>query len=131
MDLAQGQSTWWARPTSTDDGLEDISWIHGLGGESLPADVLRYPPKPEKKVFFAIRDGLRNLVIRFVHPPGQLFFYHTPGQRPPHFTGHCVNTVTLGWVGAPSERIPFRINDAVVRFVDRCLPRTRNLAASN
>ena len=57
--------------------------------------------------------------------------YHTPGQRPPHITGHRVNTVTLGWVGAPSERTPFRVRDAVVGFDDRCLSRTRNLTASN
>ena len=60
----------------------------------------------------------------FVHISGQWFFIiHTPGRRPPHITGHCVNKVTRGWVGAPNERNPFIINDAVVRFVDRCLSR--------
>ena len=58
-----------------------------------------------------------------------MFFYHAPAQRPPHATGHCVDTVTLGGVGAPNERTPFRIHGAVVGFVDRCLSRTRNLAA--
>ena len=42
-----------------------------------------------------------------------------------------MNTVTRGWVGAPNERAPFRFHGAVVGFVDRCLSRTRNLAASN
>ena len=60
-----------------------------------------------------------------------IVFYHTPSQCPPHDTGHCVNTVTLAWVGAPNERTPFRSHDAVVGFVDRGLSRTRNLAASN
>ena len=27
----------------------------------------------------------------------QMYFYHTPGQIPPHGTGHIVKTVTLGW----------------------------------
>ena len=60
-----------------------------------------------------------------------MFLYQTPGQRPPCITGHFVNAVTRGWVGAPSERAPFRIHDVVVGFVDRCLSRTGNLAASN
>ena len=42
-----------------------------------------------------------------------------------------VNTVTRGWVGAPNERAPFRFHGAVVGFVNRCLSRTRNPAASN
>ena len=50
------------------------------------------------------------------------FFYHTPRQLPPHDTAHCVKTVTLGWVGAPNKRTPFRINDAFVCFlsIDVC-----------
>ena len=36
-------------------------------------------------------------------------FHHTLGQLPSHDTGHCVNTVALGWVGAPNERTPFRV----------------------
>ena len=57
--------------------------------------------------------------------------YQTSGWRPPSITGRFVNTVTRGWVGAPNERTPFRFHGAVVGFVDRCLSRTRNLAASN
>ena len=57
--------------------------------------------------------------------------YLTPGRRPPPITGRFVNNVTIGWVGAPSERAPFRFHGAVVGFVDRCLFRTRNLAALN
>ena len=50
-----------------------------------------------------------------------MFFYHTPGQLPPHDTGHGVKTVALGWVGAPNERTPFRIHDAVVGLsIDVC-----------
>ena len=57
--------------------------------------------------------------------------YQTPGRRPPRITGRFVNTVARGWVGAPNERAPLRFHGAVVGFVDRCLSRTRNLAASN
>ena len=52
-------------------------------------------------------------------------------SAPPHDTGHGVKTLTLGWVVAQTERTPFRIHDAVLNFVDRCLSRTRSLAASN
>ena len=48
-----------------------------------------------------------------------------PGRRPPHITGLHVSTVTLGWVGAPNERSPFRFHDAIADFPDRCLTRTR------
>ena len=57
--------------------------------------------------------------------------YQRPGRRPPPITGRFVNTVTRGWVGAPNGRTPFRFHGAVVVYVDRCLSRTRNLAASN
>ena len=132
IDAAHGQPTRCpARPTSINDGLEDIRWIHRLGGESLPAVSYGILPNLKKKLFFAIRDGWRSFVFCFVQTSGQMFFYHTPGQLPPHDTGHGVKTMTLGWVGAPNERTPFRIHDAIVGFVDRCLSRTRNLAASN
>ena len=51
-----------------------------------------------------------------------MFSSQTPGRRPPHITGRRVNTaVTLGWVGAPNGRIPFRFYDAVVGLaIDVC-----------
>ena len=97
----------------------------------MPAASYGILPNPTKSLFFVLRDGWRSFVFCFVHTSGQLFFYHTPGQLPPHGTGHGVKTGTLGWVGAPNERTLFRTHDAVVGFDDRCLPRTRNLAASN
>ena len=42
----------------------------------------------------------------------------------------CIRDRTRGWVGAPNERAPFRIHDAVGGFVNRCLPTTRNFAVS-
>ena len=48
-----------------------------------------------------------------------------------HLSPVVLWTLTRGWVGAPDGRAPFRFHGAVVGFVDRCLSRTRNLAASN
>ena len=47
-----------ARPTSLDDDLEDITWIHGLEGESVPAASYGILPNLKKNpIVFAIRDG--------------------------------------------------------------------------
>ena len=69
--------------------------------------------------------------VSYTAAPQKVYLYQTPGQRPPRITGRFVNTVTGGWVGAPNERAPSRFHGAVLGFVDRCLSRTRNLAASN
>ena len=101
-------------------------------GREVAGGDLRLSPKPQKKVLlFAIGEGSMIFVVCFLHTGGQMFFYQTPGRRPPHITGRRVDAVTLGLVGAPNERSPFRFYDAVVGFVDRCLSRTRNFAASN
>ena len=113
-----------------DDGLEDIRWIRGLGGEKLPAAsyalLLNLKKRP---LFFAIGEGSRIFVTCFLHSSAQMYL-----KRAPLITGVFVNTtavVTRGWVGAPYERAPLRFHGAVVGFVDRCLSRTRNLAALN
>ena len=85
---------------------------------------------PKKGIFFAVGEG-SIICVCFLHTSGQVFSYQTPGRRSPCITGRGVNTVIRGWIGAPNERAPFRINDAVVGFVDRNLSRTRNLATSN
>ena len=62
----------------------------------------------------------------FTHQRGHSFFNsQTPGRRPPHIIGRRVNTVSLGWVGAPNKRAPFRLHDAVIGFVDQCMTRSR------
>ena len=61
----------------------------------------------------------------------KMCLYQTSGRRPPPVTGRYVNTVTRGLVGARNERAPLRFHNAVVCFVDWCLSRTRNLAASS
>ena len=46
---------------NADDGLEDIRWIRGLGGERLPAAFYANSPKPEKKkVYFLSLDRDRD-----------------------------------------------------------------------
>ena len=88
-------------------------------------------PNLKKSLFFAIGEGSRILVACFPHSSAQMCLYQAPGRRPPPITGRFVNTVTRGWVRAPNGRAPFRFHGAVVGFVDQCLSRTRNLAASN
>ena len=98
IDEAHGRPTRCpARPTNTDDGLEDIGWAPGLGGESLPAASYGILQKKLKiGLFFAIRDEWRSFVLCFVHTSDKLLLYHTPRQLPPHYTGLGVKTVTLG-----------------------------------
>ena len=114
-----------------DDGLEDIRWIRGLGGEKLPVASNALLPNLKKCLFSAIGQGSRIFVACFLHSSAQMCLYQTPGRRPPRITGRFVITMTRGWVGAPNGRAPFRFHGAVVGFVARCLSRTRNLAASN
>ena len=114
-----------------EDGLEDIRWIRGLGGEKFPAASYALLPNLKRGLFFAIGEGSRIFVACFLHSSAQMCLYQTPGRRPPPITGRFEITVTGGWVGAPNERAPSRFHGAVLGFVDRCLSRTRNLAASN
>ena len=94
---------------NVDDGLEDIRWIRGLGGEKLPAASYALLPNLKKGLFFAIGQGSRFFVACFLHSSTHMFLYQTPGPRPPPITGRFVNTVTRG-VGAPNERAPFRFS---------------------
>ena len=119
-----------ARPVNVDDGLEVIRWIR-VGGEKLPAASYALLPNLKKGLLVAIGEGSTFFVAHFPHSSARMCCYKTPGRRPPPITGRFVDTVTRGWVGAPNERAPFRFHGAVVGFVDRCLSRTRNLAASN
>ena len=97
----------------------------------MPAASYALLPNLKKGPFFAIGEGSRILVACFLHSSAQMYLYQTPGRRPPCITGRFPNTVTRGWVVAPNERAPFRFRGAVVGFVDRCLSRSRNLAASS
>ena len=97
----------------------------------MPAASNTLFPNLKKGLFFAIGDESTIFVGCFLHSSAQMCLYQTPGRHPPPITGRFVNTVTRVWVGAPNGRAPFIIHGAVVGFVDRCLSRTRNLAASN
>ena len=101
---------------------------------SCPRRPTLFSKTCKKGLFFAIGEGSRIFVACFRHSSAQMYhlcLYQTSGRRAPPITGHFVNTVTRGWVGAPNERAPFRFHGAVVVFVDGCLSRTRNPAASN
>ena len=89
---------------NVDDGLEDIRWIRGLGGEKLPAASYALLPNLKKCLSFAIGEGSTFFVACFlVHSSAQMCLYQTPGRRPPRFTGRFVNTGQRV-VGAPHER---------------------------
>ena len=98
------------------------------GGREVARGVLRSSPKHEQNAYFLPWEGIEN----FLSP---VFYIAAPKcvciRRPPPITGRFVNTMIRGWVGAPNERAPFGFHGAVVVFVDRCLSRSRNLAASN
>ena len=97
----------------------------------MPAASYALLPNLKNGLFFAIGEGWRFFVACFLHSSAQMCLYQTPGRRPLPITGRFVSTATRGWVGAPNEHAPFRFHGAVVGFVDRCLSRTRNLAASS
>ena len=117
---------------NVDDGLEDLRGIRGLGGGKLPAASNALLPNLNKGLFLCHRRGIKKKIVAcFLYSSAQMCLYQMPGRRPPPITGRFVNTVTRGLVGALNKRAPFRFRGAVVGFVDRCLSRTRNLAASN
>ena len=72
---------------NVDDGLEDIRWIRGVGGERLPAALFALPPNLKIGLFFAIGEGSIIFAVCFLRTSGQMFLYQTPGRRPPHVTG--------------------------------------------
>ena len=54
-----------ARPVNVDDGLEDIRWIRGLGGEKLPAASCALLQNLEKGSIFCHRRGIENFCRLF------------------------------------------------------------------
>ena len=65
-----------ARPTNIDGGLENTGWVHGLGGESLPAASYGILPNLKKKYIFCHSRRMEKVVFCFVHTSGQLSFHH-------------------------------------------------------
>ena len=114
---------------NVDDDIKDIRWIRSRRRE-VARGVPRSFPKPEKGLFFDIGEGLRFWSSIFYTPVNTYFsIRRLAGAR--HVSPAVLLTLTRGWVGDPNERAPFRFHDAVVGFVDRCMSRTRNVAASN
>ena len=113
-----------ARPVNLNDDLQSSMWIHGVGGEGCPrCPTLFIYPNLKKCLFFAFGEGSRFFVVCFLYTSGQMFFSQTPSRRLPHITGLRVNSLTLGWDGAPNERALFRFHYAIAVFAERCLAR--------
>ena len=108
-----------------------MRWNRGLGGREVARGVLRSSPKPEKKAYFLPSERDRDFLppVFYTAAPKCVCIRRMAGAR--HLSPVILSTLTRGWVGAPNERAPFRFHGAVVGFVDRCLSRTRNLAASS
>ena len=79
---------------NVDDGLGDIRWIRGLGGEKLPATSYALLLNLKKGLCFAIGEGLRIFAVCFLQTRQQIFSYQTPGRRPPRIVGRVKDTVT-------------------------------------
>ena len=58
---------------NVDDGLDNISWIRGPGGEMLHAASYAFLPNLKKSLFFAIGEGSIIFVVCFLHTRGQMF----------------------------------------------------------
>ena len=95
------------------------------------AGVQRSSAKPEKRPIFCHRRGIENFCRLFSTQQCPNVFVSDAWPAPATYHRSFVNTVTRGCVRVPNGRAPFRFHGAVVRFVDRCLSRTWNLAASN
>ena len=63
-----------ARPVNVDDGLEDIRWIRGLGGERLPAASCALLPKLKKGPFCATSERDRDLLSSVFYKPAAKCF---------------------------------------------------------
>ena len=100
-------------------------------GREVARGVLRSSPKPEKRSIFlpSERDRVFLSSAFYTAAPKCVCIRRLAGAR--HVSPAVLWTLTRGSVGATNERPPFRFHDAVVGFVDPCLSRTRNLAASN
>ena len=52
-------------------------------------------------------------------------FFSDAWQAPAIYHRPTCELCDLGWVGAPNERAPLRVHDAIAIFAARCLTRTR------
>ena len=99
-------------------------------GREVARGVLRSYPKPARNTFSAIGEGLRNWSpVFYTSAPKYTCIRRLAGAR--HVSWSFCEHCDQGVGRSPNERAPFRFHGAVVGFVDRCVSRTRNLAASN
>ena len=103
---------------NVDDGPEDIRWIRVLGGEKLPAASYSLLLNL-KKVYFLSSERDRDLLspVFYTSAPKCVFIRRLAGT---HRVSPAVTAVTAVQISWRSRW-----------FVDRCLSKTRNLAASN
>ena len=65
-----------------EDGLENIRWIRGLGGEKLPAASNAFLPNLKKGLFFAIGEGREFLSpVFYTAAPKCVFIRRLAGAR--------------------------------------------------
>ena len=100
-------------------------------GRDVARGVLRSSPKPEKRPIFYHRRGVENVyrLLSTQQRPNVFVSDASPAPATYHrsFCEHCDQRVGR----SPERARPVQINGAVVGFADRCLSRTRNLAASS
>ena len=72
-----------AWPTNIDDGLEDIRWIHDLGGESLPAASCGILSNLERPIFCLLR-RLEKYCFLFSAHQQPIVSRHTHDRLTPH-----------------------------------------------
>ena len=94
--------------------------------------VLRSSPKPEKRPIFLPSERDRECCRLFSTQQRPNVFvsdaWRAPATYHRSFCEHCDQRVGRS---PYNEHAPFRFHGAVVGFVDRCLSRTRHLAASS
>ena len=74
-------------------------------GREIARGVLRTVIKTFKSVHFLPLERDRDCLSSVCYTrAANLFFSQTPTRRPPYITSRPVNTVFLGWTGAPTER---------------------------
>ena len=75
-------------PMNVDDGLEDIRWIRGPGGERLPAASYALLPSLKKGLFLVIGKGLRICAVCFLHVSAQMCTRYVSDTWPAPGTYH-------------------------------------------
>ena len=116
---------------SLGDSAEEFISIHALGRQRLLVLSCGLPSHPLKILFFARWETIESFCLSFRHTSCQMRFSQKPDRCPPQIAGRRLSAVHQGGVGASNELAAFRVQDAVVDFVERSVWRARNYAASS